>query len=230
MYNRANSESLTNYSHIIPKTSNNNYAQLGMIRRVGSTESINTTTTSSTWYEKINADVYRQDPHLVGINQSDENGATKKCDIVESVQTYLSARNNSVESLGPPLQRANSEDNLSVFSEMLYDPVQVVATSNEPVVKPHALVMARPAVVMEDQRGTLGHVYDNAMGDEGELYESIAGSIENLAKQKINGGALSKHGRRYMRSNIKNNDDNNASSLVSLYASQTSLRYEWPVL
>jgi hypothetical protein len=73
-------------------------------------------------------------------------------------------------------KRCQSEDNLS---QMTYDPV------GEPV---DHLVTARPAIVTEDQFDSISfyddigvnHHHDQGLGD---LYESIAGSILNLAKK-----------------------------------------------
>jgi hypothetical protein len=81
------------------------------------------------------------------------------------------------------LRRSASEDNLS----LRYDPVDV-----------SILVTARPAIVREDQLDSLSYVYDDVGGnsfyggaDGPGLYESIAGSILNLARNKMGFDAAS---------------------------------------
>ena len=95
-----------------------------------------------------------------------------------SVHTYLSVANKmgSSEQVNQ-LRRSASEDNLS----LRYDPVDI-----------SILVTARPAIVREDQLDSLSYVYDDVGsasyygGQDGPgLYESIAGSILNLARNKI---------------------------------------------
>jgi hypothetical protein len=83
------------------------------------------------------------------------------------------------------LRRSSSEDNLSLLR---YDPVDV-----------SILVTARPAIVREDQLDSLSYVYDDvgsnslyqSSHDGPGLYESIAGSILNLARNKIGFNAAS---------------------------------------
>ena len=97
-----------------------------------------------------------------------------------SVHTYLSIADK--DGSNEQLRRSVSEDNLS----LRYDPVDI-----------SFLVTARPAIVREDQMDSLSYVYDDVgpasiYGQDGPgLYESIAGSILNLARSKMGYDAAS---------------------------------------
>jgi len=105
-----------------------------------------------------------------------------------SVHTYLSLsnRSSSTDTVNTLVmtRRSVSEDNLSLLR---YDPVET-----------SSLVTARPAIVREDQLDSLSYIYDDVGSaslynshDGPGLYESIAGSILNLARNKMGFDAAS---------------------------------------